>query len=90
MPRWTRARALLSGLLGVFIVSSASLAAQPFVEIENGAGTQSFKVSDQAPSAPLSPEPTSLCTNQCVLVATSGANPSGTEHIAKAVLVFGP
>jgi hypothetical protein len=67
----------------------AQLAAQPFVEIESGAGTESFKVSDQAPSTPLSPEPTASCTNQCVLVATSGANPSDTKHIATAKLVFG-
>jgi hypothetical protein len=64
------------------------LAAQPFVEIENGAGTGSVAVVNQAASAPLSPQPSASCANQCVLVATSGANPSGIDHIATARLVF--
>lgn len=67
----------------------AQLAAQPFVEIDNGAGTESFNVSDKAPSAPLSPDPTALCTNQCVLVATSGAPASGARHVQAIKLVFG-
>jgi hypothetical protein len=66
----------------------AQLAAQPFVEIEDGGGTERFTVSDQAPSAPLISQPTVVCTTQCVLVATSGKNPSGLEHIATVSLAF--
>ena len=66
----------------------AQLAAQPFVEIEGGGGTERFTVSVHAASAPLTSQPTALCTTQCVLVATSGENPSGLEHIATVSLTF--
>ena len=68
----------------------AQLAAQPFVVIENGAGTGSFTVTHQAASTPLSPQPSTTCTNQCVLVATSGVPASGTRHIQTVTLAFGP
>ena len=68
----------------------AQLAAQPFVVIENGAGTASFTVTHQAASTPLSPQPSTTCTNQCVLVATSGVPPSGARHIQTVTLAFGP
>jgi hypothetical protein len=67
----------------------AQLAAQPFVEVENGTGSTIFTVSNQAASNPLSAEPTARCTNQCVLVATSGAPSSGARHIQTGKLVFG-
>ncbi len=63
------------------------LAAQPFLVIEYGAGTGSFTVADQAASAPLSP-PSAACTNQCVLVATSGVPSSGARRIQTAPLMF--
>lgn len=68
----------------------AQLAAQPFIVMENGAGTGSFTVTHQAASTPLSPQPSTTCTNQCVLVATSGVPASGTRHIQTVTLAFGP
>jgi len=68
----------------------AQLAAQPFVVIENGAGSGTFAVTHQAASTPLSPEPSTTCTNQCVLIATSGAPASGARHIQTVNLAFGP
>lgn len=68
----------------------AQLAAQPFVVIENGAGTGSFTVTNRAASTPLSPQPSVPCTNQCVLVATSGVPASGARHIQTVKLAFGP
>lgn len=68
----------------------AQLSAQPFVVIENGAGTGSFTVTHQAASTPLYPQPSTTCTNQCVLVATSGAPASGARHIQTVTLAFGP
>jgi hypothetical protein len=65
------------------------LAAQPFVEIENGAGTGIFTVANQAASAPLSSQPSASCTNQCVLVATSGTPASDAKHVQTAPLIFG-
>jgi hypothetical protein len=67
----------------------AQLAAQSFIEIEYGGGSESFNVSVHAPSTPLSQEPSALCTDQCVLLATSGVNPPGVKDIAVAKLVFG-
>ena len=67
----------------------AQLAAQPFVEIENGGGTASFTVANQAATTPLTPHPSVSCTNQCVLVATSGVPASGVRHIQTASLAFG-
>jgi hypothetical protein len=67
----------------------AQLAAQPFVEIENGSGTESFTVANQAATTPLTPQPSVSCMNQCVLVATSGVPASGGEHIQTATLAFG-
>jgi hypothetical protein len=67
----------------------AQLAAQPFIEIPNGAGTGSFTVANQAASTPLSPQPSDSCTNRCVLVATSGTPASGAHHIQTATIVFG-
>jgi hypothetical protein len=66
----------------------AQLAAQPFVEIQNGAGTGSFTVANQTASTPLSPQPSASCTKQCVLVATSGTPASGAKHIQTATLLF--
>lgn len=66
----------------------AQLALQPFVVIEGGGGTERFIVSDHASSTPLTSELTAVCTTQCVLVATSGENPSGPEHIATVNLAF--
>jgi hypothetical protein len=67
----------------------AQLAAQPSVVIENGAGTGSFTVTHQAATTPLSPQPSTTCTNQCVLVATSGVPASGVRHIQNVNLIFG-
>jgi hypothetical protein len=66
----------------------AQLAAQPFVEIEGGGGTERFTVNDHAASAPLTSQPGAVCTTQCVLVATSGENPAGLEHVATVSLAF--
>jgi hypothetical protein len=57
--------------------SGAQLAAQPFVVVENGATTGSFTMTQQAASTPLSPQPSTSCTNQCVLVATPGESAPG-------------
>jgi hypothetical protein len=77
-----------SGADANVIGCGAQLATQPFVEIEGGGGTERFTVSDHAASAPLASQPTAVCTTQCVLVATSGDDPSGLEHIAAASLAF--
>ena len=85
-------KAFLSECASVADVSAegcgAQLAAQPFVVIENGAGTATFTIANQAVSAPLTTEPSVLCTDQCVLVATSGVPASGTKHIQTASLAF--
>jgi hypothetical protein len=57
----------------------AQLATQPFVVIEHGGGTERFTVTDHAPGAPLTSQPSVLCTTQCVLVATSGEKPVGRK-----------
>jgi hypothetical protein len=67
----------------------AQLAAQPFVEIENGDGTENFTVTNQAATTPLTPQPSVSCINQCVLVATSGVAASGARLIQTATLAFG-
>jgi hypothetical protein len=67
----------------------AQLAAQPFVEIENGDGTENFTVTNQAATTPLTPQPSVSCINQCVLVATSGVAASGAKLIQTATLAFG-
>jgi hypothetical protein len=66
----------------------AQLTAQPFVVIEYGSGTGSFTVANKAATSPLTPQPSVLCTNQCVLVATSGVPASGVKHILTAALTF--
>jgi len=85
-------KAFLSECASVADVSGegcgAQLAAQPFVEIEDGSGTQSFTAADQAATMPLTPRPSVSCTNQCVLVATSGVPASGTQHIQTATLTL--
>jgi neocarzinostatin family protein len=63
------------------------LAAQSFVEIENGGGTEPFTVTDRAPIAPLTSE-TVICTTGCVLVATAGESSSGPGGIATAPIAF--
>jgi hypothetical protein len=67
----------------------AQLAAQPFVEIENGGGTTNFTVTSQAATTPLTPQPSVSCTKQCVLVATSGVPASGARVIQTATLGLG-
>lgn len=66
------------------------LAAQPFIAIENGAGSGNFTVTDRAASRPVSSQPSATCTNQCVLVATSGVPASVVRHIQTVKLAFGP
>jgi hypothetical protein len=86
-------KAFLSECASVADVSAegcgAQLAAQPFAEIESGSGTQNFTVANQAATMPLTPQPSLSCTNQCVLVATSGVPASGAQHTQTATLAFG-
>jgi len=63
------------------------LAAQPFVVVENGGGTQPFTVTDQAPTAPLVPG-AAPCATGCVLVATAGESSSGPGGFATAPISF--
>lgn len=66
------------------------LAAQPFVVIEDGAGSVPFTVMNRAAVAPLSSGETTACSTGCVLVATAGAYASGLQVVVAAPIAFAP